>query len=148
LRAAILVDGFDDGLRAAMLVDGFHDGLRATIISTALTTVCVTQCSSNGASDRSSVSLVDGYPNGLPAAMLVEWRVGSLVASARRISSVSAPELSLNSASDRSSVPLVDGYPIGLRVAIVVELLVVFHISCASRQLSHRLADAIGRRYE
>jgi len=114
----------------------------------ALTTLCATQCSSNGASDRSSVSLVDGYPNALPAAMLVEWGVGSLVASARHISSVSAPELLLNSTSDHSSVPLVNRYPIGLCVAIVVELLVVFHISCASRQLSHRLADSIGRRYE
>ena len=76
----------------------------------ALTMVCATPCSSNGAWDRSSIPLVDSYPyglhdavlvdscsdglhaailhhgfdNGLRDAMLVEWRVGSLIDSTRQ----------------------------------------------------------------
>ena len=78
--------------------------------TTAWTTVYATPCSSNGAWDRSSIPLIDGYPyslsdamlidscsdglhaaiihhdfdNGLRDAMHVEWRVGSLIDSARQ----------------------------------------------------------------
>jgi hypothetical protein len=41
---------------------------------TPFTTVCALELS-NSASDRSSLPIVDGYPNGLRAAVLVEWRV-------------------------------------------------------------------------
>jgi len=38
--------------------------------TTTLTTVCVMQCSSNGASDRSSIPLVNSYPYDLRTAIL------------------------------------------------------------------------------
>jgi len=39
---------------------------------TAIATVCALQCSSNRASDHSSLPLIDSYPNGLRAAILME----------------------------------------------------------------------------
>jgi len=54
-----LVTGYPYGLHAAMLVDSWSDGLCAAILH-------------------------HGFDNGLRDAMLIEWRMGSLIYSARR----------------------------------------------------------------
>jgi hypothetical protein len=110
LRAEVLIEGYPNGLDAAILVDGYPNGLSAAVLvdmvcapqylstsiptvcapqylSIAITTVCPLQHLSNSASDGSMLPLVDGYPVGLRAGILVELLIGWLIASARRLQS-------------------------------------------------------------
>ena len=54
------------------LLMSIPSGCGLQYLLTAIPTVCAPQCSSNRASDRSSLPLIDCYLNGLHAAILVE----------------------------------------------------------------------------
>jgi len=124
--------------------------------SMAIATVCAPPCSSNSASRRNACRLLwrRFARCNCRIARQIPHRYRLLTAIravcvpqpwSTAFSTVCTSQLSSNNASDRTSFPLVGVYRNALRAAIIVELLVVFHISCACRQLSHLLANPIAR---